>query len=59
MRTSKAIVKAIKDAKFANLESQEYKDLSLELYQAQTWERNTKQIPTEPEAPKAKATKDK
>lgn len=50
MRASKDIVKAIKDKHFPNLESQEYKDLTLELHQALTWERNTKVV--EPVVPK-------
>ena len=50
MRKSETIVKDIKGKNFANLESDEYKELSLELHLALTYERNTKLI---------KPTKDK
>ena len=63
MRSSKVIVKEIKSKKFPNMESEEFKALSLELHKTLTWERNTKQVNVvveeEPKAVESKATKTK
>tara|TARA_R100000544_G_scaffold36258_1_gene24287 strand:- start:625 stop:816 length:192 start_codon:yes stop_codon:yes gene_type:complete len=63
MRSSTAIVKEIKSKKFPNMESEEFKTLSLELHKTLTWERNTKQVNVvveeEPKAVESKATKTK
>jgi hypothetical protein len=63
MRSSTAIVKEIKSKKFPNMESEEFKTLSLELHKTLTWERNTKQVnivvEDEPKAVESKPTKTK